>query len=257
MPCWAKASRRRVKLKYMGSKNRHAKEIIPILMDYYQEGMLYVEPCVGGANMIDKVPVPNSLKIGYDIHHYLIEMWKEVSSGWLPPRTITEEDYKYIKHNQNENPALTGYAGFALSYGGKWWGGYRRDVKGCGDSPTTKRENESNQSRRAYDSLIKQQRNILGISFIEMSIFDIHKIGNKALIYADPPYADSTKYNDDFDHERFYNWCRTMRDQGHVVFVSEYKMPEDFRCVWSKEVNNSLTKNTGGKKGVEKLFILE
>jgi hypothetical protein len=33
-------------------------------------------------------------------------------------------------------------------------------------------------------------------------------------------------------------------------------MPEDgFECIWSKEVNNSLTKDTGSKKGVEKLFI--
>ena len=41
------------------------------------------------------------------------------------------------------------------------------------------------------------------------------------------------------------------------MFVSEYQMPEDFICVWSKEVNSSLTKETGSKKGVEKLFTLE
>lgn len=42
---------------------------------------------------------------------------------------------------------------------------------------------------------------------------------------------------------------------GHKVFVSEYTAPDDFVCVWSKQVNNSLTKDTGSKKGVECLFI--
>jgi hypothetical protein len=39
--------------------------------------------------------------------------------------------------------------------------------------------------------------------------------------------------------------------------VSEYQMPNDFICVWSKKVNSSLTKDTGSKKGVEKLFTLK
>jgi DNA adenine methylase len=39
--------------------------------------------------------------------------------------------------------------------------------------------------------------------------------------------------------------------------VSEYNAPEDFECLWSKEVNNSLTKDTGSKKGIEKLFKMK
>lgn len=38
------------------------------------------------------------------------------------------------------------------------------------------------------------------------------------------------------------------------VFISEYNAPDDFECVWSKEIVSSLTKNTGGKTGIEKLF---
>ena len=41
------------------------------------------------------------------------------------------------------------------------------------------------------------------------------------------------------------------------MFISEYDMPEDrFECVWSKEISSSLTKDTGSKKGIEKLFIV-
>ena len=43
-------------MKYMGSKNRHARDIIPILMKEHTSAMLYVEPFVGGANIIDKIP---------------------------------------------------------------------------------------------------------------------------------------------------------------------------------------------------------
>ena len=70
------------------------------------------------------------------------------------------------------------------------------------------------------------------------------------------PYKSTTKYKDDFNHDKFYAWCREKRKEGHTIFVSEYWMPEDFKCVWQKEVNSSLTKDTGSKKAVEKLFTL-
>jgi len=46
-----------------------------------------------------------------------------------------------------------------------------------------------------------------------------------------------------------------MSSKEHSMFISEYTAPDDFECVWSKRVNNTLVKNTGSKKGVEKLFI--
>lgn len=52
----------------------------------------------------------------------------------------------------------------------------------------------------------------------------------------------------------FWQWCREKVQQGHDIFVSEYQAPEDFICVWEKQVNSSLTKNTGAKKNVERLF---
>ena len=42
-------------MKYMGSKNRIAKHILPIILKDRKENQYYVEPFVGGANMIDKV----------------------------------------------------------------------------------------------------------------------------------------------------------------------------------------------------------
>jgi len=36
-------------MKYMGSKKRHAKELLPIILKDRQPGQWYVEPFVGGA----------------------------------------------------------------------------------------------------------------------------------------------------------------------------------------------------------------
>jgi len=45
-------------MKYMGSKNRIAKHLLPIMLaECEKHGITkWVEPFVGGANMIDKVP---------------------------------------------------------------------------------------------------------------------------------------------------------------------------------------------------------
>lgn len=65
-------------MKYMGSKNRIAKHILPIMLEYKTDDMVWVEPFVGGANMIDKV---KGQRIGADFNEYLIAMWKELQKG--------------------------------------------------------------------------------------------------------------------------------------------------------------------------------
>lgn len=80
------------------------------------------------------------------------------------------------------------------------------------------------------------------------------QIPKDSLIYCDPPYEGTTKYKDDFDHPKFWQWCRDMAIKGHIIFVSEYNAPDDFECVWQKEIVSSLTQATGSKKAVEKLF---
>lgn len=239
-------------MKYMGSKARHAKELLPIILKNRKEGQWYVEPFVGGANMIDKV---DGKRVGADVNEYLVAMWDAVSKGWKPPELITEDAYADIRANKDKDKALTAYAAFAMSFGGKWFGGYRRDVAGTKDCPVLKLSNEVDQSRKSLNSLVKQQNNLLGVTFVHKSYNELN-FPSPCVIYCDPPYRGTTKYKDDFDHDAFYDWCRTKHKEGHQIFISEYSMPDDFVCLWSKEVNNSLTKDTGSKKGVEKLFTL-
>ena len=89
---------------YMGSKNRLAKELIPIIQSYITKGTRgYLEPFVGGANIIDKIECEN--KYGLDIHEPLIELlkWAQDLDNELP-ETISEEHYNNVKANQNDYP---------------------------------------------------------------------------------------------------------------------------------------------------------
>ena len=65
----------------MGSKSRIAKHIVPIIQRYIDENNIekYVEPFVGGANVIDKVQCKE--KYGFDKNKYLIALLKRVQSG--------------------------------------------------------------------------------------------------------------------------------------------------------------------------------
>ena len=64
---------------YVGSKNRLSKELVPIIQNYInKDTKMYIEPFVGGANMIDKIQC--NKRIGCDIHKQLIELLKYVYS---------------------------------------------------------------------------------------------------------------------------------------------------------------------------------
>ena len=235
-------------MKYMGSKARIAKHILPIILKDRKEGQCYVEPFVGGANMIDKV---DGWRIGGEFNEYIAEMWKAISIG-VKPITITKEDYQEIKSNPDNYPKwLVGWVGIACSYSGKWFGGFAGKTVTLGGDRDYQAE--------AHTNLQKQLPNIKDVEFIHSS-YDKLEIPDQSIIYCDPPYEGTTKYKDDFDHNQFWQWCRDKAKGGHQVFISEYNAPDDFICVWQQEVKSSLSangKSGGNKKSIEKLFVHE
>lgn len=95
-----------------------------------------------------------------------------------------------------------------------------------------------------------------GVIFQNKPYYEL-ELPSNSIVYCDPPYEGTTKYATDFDHNLFWNWARNISKQGHTVFVSEYNAPNDFECVWQKEVKSSLSANGkigGSKLSVEKLF---
>lgn len=108
---------------YMGSKNRIAKELIPIITDQLQPTWWYIEPFVGGANMIDKIQHP--YKLGADSNKYLIALLKYVQDGNQLPEFLSREDYLKVKDNKESYPDwYVGFVGFICSYNGCFFGSY-------------------------------------------------------------------------------------------------------------------------------------
>lgn len=68
-------------MKYMGSKSRIARHIVPIIQEYIDKkgNGVYVEPFVGGANVIDKIKC--EYRVGADINKYLIALFRHIQSG--------------------------------------------------------------------------------------------------------------------------------------------------------------------------------
>ena len=230
-------------MKYMGSKNRHAKEILSLTLKNREREQCYVEPFVGGFNIIDKV---KDERIANDKHKYLIELFKGIQNGWIPPDNVSFDEYQKIRENKDSYEAcLVGFVGFGCSFSGKWFGGYARGNQNNGQPRNYCLESKKN--------ILKQAENIKGIKIFNVDYFDL-EIPRNSIIYCDPPYAGTTKYKDEFDHVSFWKWCDEMANKGHRVFVSEYNAPDNWKCIWSKTVNNTLDLNTGSKQGVEKLF---
>ena len=236
-------------MKYMGSKNRIAKHILPIMLKDRKEGQFWVEPFVGGANMIDKV---DGNRIGADINEYLIKFWKALQFGFVPPEHISKEYYYQIKEDKNTDKVMTLWAGICCSYGGKWFGGYINDYK---ENRRLKNGRLPNHQTESRNSILKQIPKIIEVTFKNCSYNELD-IPDNSIIYCDPPYENTTSYKDSFSHKEFWEWCRNKAKEGHIIFISEYNAPNDFECIMQVETNTQLGNgcNTGNQKKIEKLF---
>lgn len=232
-------------MKYMGSKSRHAKHILPIILEDRKPNQWYIEPFAGGFNVIDKV---GGKRLANDAHPYLIALYRAIQDGWEPPDNITEEEYLDIRDNKNKySDNLVGFVGFGCSYSGKWFGGYAR-----GNTSKGEPRNYCQESKR---NILRQAEKIKDVYIFNL---DYNRLifPNNSIVYCDPPYANTTTYAiDEFDHSSFWDWCRELHQKNNRVYVSEYEAPDDFVCVWSRKINNSLTQDTGAKQGIERLFI--
>jgi len=232
-------------MKYMGSKNRIAKEILPIMLkEANLKGITtWIEPFVGGANMIDKVP--NVFKrIGIDYSSHTIEALIAVRDLVDElPNELTEDEYKQLKGIEPE--PIKSWLRFVASFGGKLDNGYARE-KGS-DKTTFVGYGKRNAQ--------KQNPKLQGVKFINGS-YDEYSDFKNCLIYCDPPYEGTTSYKTGiFDHTNFWNWCRKM-SENNLVFISEYKSPDDFICVWEGELKTNFAsqRKEATHKAVEKLF---
>lgn len=152
------------KIVYQGSKNRIAKYIVPIIQRYIDENNIdtYIEPFVGGANIIDKIKCKN--RIGSDYNDELIALLTYVRDNPtipIAPEDCSFEHYADVRENRKKKTGkyskeYTALIGYCASYGGRYFdGGYGRASK-YGRS----------RYKEALNNLKKQADNLRNISFI-------------------------------------------------------------------------------------------
>ena len=239
----------------MGSKSRIAKHIVPIIQRYIDENNIekYVEPFVGGANVIDKVRCKE--KYGFDKNKYLIAMLKRVQSGEKLYEEVPKELYDKARTAFNTGDISgfedwqIGNIGFIASYNGRWFdGGYAKP----GYEKTKYGERYRDYYREAKDNLLNQAESLKGIIFQAQDYREANPCG--CVIYCDPPYANTKQYANarDFNYEEFWQTMREWSDRN-IVLISEQNAPDDFECIWEQEVSRSI-KATDKSKSTEKLF---
>ena len=243
-------------MRYSGSKRRFMKYLKPILEEHLSDKVGFIDAFCGGGNVISEID--HNIKYGVELNEYICSLWLKLKESGMDgiPKSLTREEYNDIKDSYLNNDGrypkwLIGYVGSACSWGGAWFNGY---------SAFNEKKNE-NHILEAYNGLKKQIKNFKHFDstfFICGSYNEFEFFQNKYVIYCDPPYACTKKYETDFDNVAFWDWARKMSKAGHYVYVSEYEAPSDFECIWSMKKKDGMgTTKMGNKKKtkIEKLFV--
>lgn len=242
-------------MKYLGSKNRIAGEILDIMLKGRRQNQYFVEPFCGGCNITDKV---QGLRIAADNNRFLIQMWKllmlEQSNIFPFPMNITKDLYSHVREiyytSKNKEPQIfdgvVGWVGFMASYNGRFFdGGYSGHDVGGRDYIA---ENIVN--------ITKQLPKLEGVKFVH-SDFEFLEIPPNSIIYCDIPYPDTKGYttSKNFPYATFWRWCKDRHAEGHKVYISAYDAPDDFFPIWEKQILNTMRPKVTTYP-VERLFTL-
>lgn len=241
-------------MKYMGSKSRIAKYIIPFLTKSNPTN-IYDLFC-GGLNLSDEINSNDLFANKYNIYandnnKYLIAMWKGLQQNLKKPYTISKELYSEARTEFNNNTNIKfsdfeiGWIGWVASFNGRFFdGGY-----------IEKRISGRDDKKEGIRNIEKQIHLIKDFQFTNLDYFDV-EILPKSVVYCDIPYKNTKQYttSKNFDYEGFYEWCKVKTRQGFKVFISEYNMPAGFDIVWEKEIK-SFMKPSRAETKIERLFI--
>lgn len=223
---------------YMGSKNRLSKYLKPIIEGYLKSGMIYIEPFVGGANMIDKIEWIG--KYGYDLNKSIIALLKYGAyhaklsyihnrEFKLPPEDISVEEFKRLRdlYKQGIASPKIGFAGLMCQLG-TFYSSYQND------------KDKRDQLRR---NLEKQFSNPLFFNTqFEYKNYKDLKL-QSAVIYCDPPYPNTTQYNikEKFDYDHFLSKCDEWYKDGNIVLLSGNFIPNrDWRVLFEKDYTYNM-----------------
>ena len=246
---------------YMGSKSKYAPHIVPILQKIIDQNNIsvYIEPFVGGANIIDKIKC-NS-KYGFDKNQPLIALHQK---GQLDPKGIPEhgspelwyaakDEYRAAEGNFTDvNHTLPLWQIGAIAFLGSFNnGGFSRGYAKVSEGRDSYNE--------AYRNFITQLASPLykDITFDYVKDYSLIPVGENELWYCDPPYQNTKpygyKFETQFDYVKYWDWVREISKNNYVV-CSEQSFPDDFDIIWEQEVKRTCGKDNN-YKATEKLGV--
>lgn len=239
-------------MKYMGSKARIASEILPFIHSYIVVNNIetYIEPFVGGANMIDKVQCSN--KLAYDKNRYLIALFKHLQNGGELPEEVSRERFIDCREHYKLDDGYykdwyLAAVGFLAGFNGRFYdGGY--------SGSTCENGKYRDYYQEAKRNILEQMKSLTDVQF---NIADYRTLKPKnSLVYMDPPYAGKKGYltiTKEFNHKEFWDIAREW-SKDNIVLISEESAPDDFDILWEQEVSRSLNAKDKGV-ATEKLYI--
>ena len=182
-------------MKYMGSKARFTKEILPIILKDRLPEQWYVEPFGGGMNMIAEV---DGKRIANDNNKYLIAMWKGINDGVVYPDEINKSFYSLARdvfngketrfeHTMNMTDDLVGWIGFMASANGRFFEG------GYSGKSNTKIGTVRDYIAESIRNINKQIPKMVDVVFLNRDYREL-EIPTNSIIYFDIPYKGTKQY---------------------------------------------------------------
>lgn len=241
-------------MRYCGSKRKFMRYLLPILTEKLDENSRFIDLFGGGMNVVSEIPIQN--KVAVDYNKCVIALWKEIQNNGMKniPLDITEDDYNeikfcYLNGTGTYDEYITAYAGTCCSFGGAWFNGYAR-------YNPKKKEDHIAEARRGLEKQVETFKYLKDTIFIYDSYENI-ELRKDDIVYCDPPYQSTKKYETDFDNTAFWNWARYVAKKVKALYISEYDAPFDFKCIWQMEKKDALGRKQGKKQNtkIEKLFV--
>lgn len=230
-------------MRCIGDKKRIANHITSYINSYIYLNNIttYIEPFVGGANIIDKVICQN--KIGYDNDKYLIALYKHIQFSYCSdiPLEIGAEQYIDCKeHFKNKDNKYK-----------DWYTGIVYYLASSNLSVEMFNKNSTCDSM-AYvkyrEELLEQFKYLQSIEFRFADYREIESADS--LLYLDPPLFKGVNYDSitkRFNYIEFWNKAREW-SQNNIVLISSKQAPDDFIEVWRDDIDCN-------SKNLEKLYI--
>lgn len=242
-------------MKHMGGKQRQSKRLRRFLENQHGPDCVYYEPFCGALGSAEKLVPYFKSSVLSDASQPLTNFWNAVLKGWQIPDFVSEDEYKKYadrRHSPDASDPMTAWCGYAISFGGKWFGGYARQGKNKEEETRKSQINQKQSALRKMNAVRPYVQEIQCMGYVEAFSY----VKNNAVVYLDPPYVDRTRAHHTargFDHPTFWKAAEDLSARAHV-YVSEFVAPESWTpvLVWGDTI---VRHNSGKRDGtVESLY---